>query len=1162
MTLLYIHIQAKMSLNNNTEATFFIESIENAQWDANPIVLLDSSGSTSSVFESTSKSIFSTYKDVLKKILRPEQTSIYLAQWSSSFKSNGLIELNSLGQIKQHESGSTNLDCALNFDKTFCENKSLVEIYILTDGECGGGDVFVTKLKELFKVVNGKLHIYIVTLTDTECDYKTTNYDYGTQIYNIILQNSLSKNIKKFISFNNLYWETPYINLSNPEYHDGFIPYLDKYFSIMNLGKFMEWIDGEIKLHYENFDELLKISHNLVPTILHLSKNKSLKIQSDMIRMFAELFEDTPIQDDVLTMLQKCVQDYNQGVVSSYQNYRDRRNKLFENAQITLLENVSEATSSMTQKHYVSFIVNDTIITFSPNQVQEQFQIYNIKYMNACASVENSNIPVLPTNTKTSVNADTNTMKKHHFGNQCIRQWIRTIYSARYGTYSSDDFLLYMFLTDFVRVRLSPSIPSDIIQYYRNLAFVILDRNRFQSGGKQEITFLLEGNHPQPNMGLIDEIYKIFAKCIENAQIFKDLKFTPMVLWWAIVLSLNNKKLEKVQWNYCEKEVWDFVSSYNDMTTFEPNKFLEFVSNLIQNVIGANPHIKYYDYSQYDLSKPDFYDFVTLDENKDDVGYQINKHILYGKKYCTSKYVICESTWKELEGCSVNCPLCQKSLTQDDFTWINMLEQAQLETAKPTITITDKLCETKCVGVKMLNEYDKTDLDILYKFDDLNWDDGLRYVIDDIDYCQNIMNKYNFTTMRTSKEFSDIIKNQYKFLSHVNWNNLLLAGGFCRSILLAQPVSDLDFFIYGFDTNEEFCVKMLELRNNIISGLKKQILSDNVTKLYLLELYKKNNSVYEILVIKPNSELKKKLNSCEITNENVENFIQGLDVMVKIQIVLSSNKSINSIFENFDIDASCVGWNGQDLLFNIASYNAYKYMINIWNAKKYDKVYYNTRVIKYFNYGFKIGFGSNAKINNKNCSDDVPDSDKSDESESDNSDAKSDISKLMKGLGLGFKKVNSDKNYMNVSKVFKIGSKSNSNSGLYEDIADMGMGKKVLENTFKYIKYVNADKQNIFYTINAIELSGISEINSKLAYDDIKFVSDIFFELKKSEMERKLFDEKKQELKLENNNNDKIILKFDSDSDSDSNYDSELDSESDTELVSKTKNVKKCQKNT
>ena len=49
----------------------------------------------------------------------------------------------------------------------------------------------------------------------------------------------------------------------------------------------------------------------------------------------------------------------------------------------------------------------------------------------------------------------------------------------------------------------------------------------------------------------------------------------------------------------------------------------------------------------------------------------------------------------------------------------------------------------------------------------------------------------------TSDEFNTMIGYRYPFLQKLNYNNIVIAGGFCRSIILKQRAKDIDFSSMG-----------------------------------------------------------------------------------------------------------------------------------------------------------------------------------------------------------------------------------------------------------------------------------------------------------------------------------------------------------------------------
>lgn len=313
-----------------------------------------------------------------------------------------------------------------------------------------------------------------------------------------------------------------------------------------------------------------------------------------------------------------------------------------------------------------------------------------------------------------------------------------------------------------------------------------------------------------------------------------------MVMWWLIVIALDISTLSKVQWTWCENEVNEFINinlnyeEEKEKLKNDPKKLLEYIRLKIelmnlnqdkQNLENIN-FIEFIYYTPHTQIKYDFYDFVILDENLESNGYLVNKHFMFGNKYCSSKYVICKSTWDELKknNSCVNCPICQKHLNIDDFTWIETKNNnIQSDNKIIKYVFNDRLCNTHIDIFDLDSINDDTKL---YKFEELDFDSSLRYKINSsLPYYQNIMNKYNFTTMRTSEEFDNLIKNKFEFLDYIDWSNIVIAGGFCRSLLLNQPVSDLDFFIYGLNDDESRLEKFYSLRNNIIDGIKNKLLN-------------------------------------------------------------------------------------------------------------------------------------------------------------------------------------------------------------------------------------------------------------------------------------------------------------------------------------------------
>ena len=73
----------------------------------------------------------------------------------------------------------------------------------------------------------------------------------------------------------------------------------------------------------------------------------------------------------------------------------------------------------------------------------------------------------------------------------------------------------------------------------------------------------------------------------------------------------------------------------------------------------------------------------------------------------------------------------------------------------------------------------------------------------------------------------------------------------------------------------------------------------------------------------------------------------------RLQFILTKNKDIKHIFNNFDIYPSYVAFDGKCTYFTKKSEQAYKYMINVVNEHNFNTLY-DHRLSKYFTYGFTI----------------------------------------------------------------------------------------------------------------------------------------------------------------------------------------------------------------
>lgn len=228
--------------------------------------------------------------------------------------------------------------------------------------------------------------------------------------------------------------------------------------------------------------------------------------------------------------------------------------------------------------------------------------------------------------------------------------------------------------------------------------------------------------------------------------------------------------------------------------------------------------------------------------------------------------------------------------------------------------------------------------------------------INEIDFSiQSLLNvpiiKYNNSNdqlnINTIEQFNELLnKTDYNFIQNLDFNNLLIVGDFCQSILINQPIINVPIYLYGsFDISR---IKNLILQ---IINEQKKIYPNSVCL-----LIKHSNMLELITLLYCGNEY----DQCEIhfTLPFVNTFIHLFDIKFKFQIMLHHFDSINSIFEQIDIDSLCIGYNKTNLFFNDKSIFAYKYHAIQYNKLK-NSLYYDTQILKQLQNGFNICLPNN-----------------------------------------------------------------------------------------------------------------------------------------------------------------------------------------------------------
>lgn len=1003
-----------------------------------PIVMLDFSASVKSIYQNN-ETIFERLVTLLKDIaIRDSFKFAEVILWASTAKHLGRLKISAIQgkqllKSKPIPNGSTNLFQGFTqISEEWYEDEpeiesEIVPIYVFTDGEITDGQQELSaKIRDMNMNVNSniKYDIRMIVLENNDKDYLVDDCTSGNILVKIVRENDLKHFIKYIMFFNQKYntLENRFINLYNAQLPEDYVQYDDKCFHIKNYVLFLADLTNEIaglknqltqnaldRFGEENeiIDEdeheheqvrakadpvigkLEKIGYNLIRTINDLeqiaTKNKTKKFNKrHMIDFFCNLIGIDKITDFLKKELVYGVDDV------SFQEYKERRGKLFNTTQMNMYSNLKRSIVEGSPSFYTSFIETDDdgaeVYEIDATEIENSINIGIREYKHAGVydAEKKRLVPILPTSDQTT---DQN--------KQAIRQWIRAIYSKRYGIPASSDLIHYTFLLDNLYVQCS-NVPDSIKQAYNDLAYVMMTRCRYGQG-VQERTYLAD-NPPKP-VGSNEDFYEFLKKC-PNYPVFKktdttdDTEFNdPKYVWGMILEVLQNRQLRKLIFHQ-KPYVLNFHESPNlkvpemkqmvhpngehrdadnrpdDYEMRKSKRQYELATIVCRNEWNRVPELRKLNLNS-DI-KPNYYCFVTLCDTDEEGGYMFYKHQDQGnhssKAYlrssiCRPNYVISRDAYKfHKQGTApLRCPYCAMQMDMDKM--IVTEPKAEYDKREEVIKHNKELKRI----YRNVEIYDEFNQDLI-KLNDIDFANNYRHRVHFKEHvvlgsAMDSFGVIRFNTNDKQREFNEMIP---RFLTKIDFTNIVVAGGMLRSVLLGQKIQDIDIFFVGLD-KEDIKLRLLLLINDVVT-----ILQAEDPDYRFIMMYKPLNSVVEILCTKSTFDE----NTIDEDNDELEIsekflFIQN-EVIHKIQIILRDHQDIQDIFENFDMYGSCVAFDGENTYFNEASYVAFKYMVNMVDPIKSRHSSYNHRIMKYYKYGFAIGLDK--KVMDKNSLDQLTNS--------------------------------------------------------------------------------------------------------------------------------------------------------------------------------------------
>jgi hypothetical protein len=768
------------------------------------------------------------------------------------------------------------------------------DIYIFTDGEVNDSDYSAKNdMKEVFsELFHQGSKIYISTVEPNDNDYINSNCHAGSVLYDRIKEYQQTNFIKKVENFNYKHHSKSFVSLFNQDVPEGYLPFGEKLFLESDFQQFIEFLKEEIKKSNKN--HLLKLVHNLSRTIFYMTKNKETQLRRMIINNISTYFDGTEVYANVRNMLTNEIDNHINNKSTTFQEYRDQRNDLIEKLQSDIMEDTMASISATESNEYTSFPVNTNkgLVILRTSMTSVNGTMYIKKNKYTRSCVELNN-GVFPVFPMTLVDSSVH--------NQSLRQWVRVNYSSLHGKRITSGTILNLFLIDMLRVNIS-NVSKEIKDSYVKLAKIMLEDSVYGSDSR-----------------IIDELYN--GKELSSFYFFqqyldeKNIKMSPVTLWLTILDYVNDSKLMKSQ-----KRLYNIENFSTD---------------------DIKGHLQ------------------LVDEISHNMKYILPEHKIFGmtceNRHCSEKfYLNC--------GDRFACTLCGIALKKADIRENNV----------------------NCNNLKVLDEIyvsgDTENVNLKYKAD------SPLTKIDDLNFNYSSVNIQNVTMVdvlniestltKTRQDFQNKVNNKYPFLKNLDMQNVCLAGGFCRSILLGQKMKDFDFFFHGLETDDKYTSRLHKLVSDLVGNIKLQEKKEDTGKYKFLFLYKKLYNVFEMIyVYDPTNHF-----NGDFVIDNFRNYqfktlktfdkhnvmaqdkyyfedqdATGIRIVHRFQFVMCKYNTICDLLNQFDMGASQVAYDGQDVYFTYNGYISYKYMVNIVTRDKYTSTY-DSRVSKYLSYGFDLVF--------------------------------------------------------------------------------------------------------------------------------------------------------------------------------------------------------------
>ena len=752
-------------------------------------------------------------------------------------------------QANENKSGTHLMSGFKKLEESMYEKGKQTDLIIITDGEIMDSDRDIGV--ELRKITENNVSLSIVAVERGNKDYLQANCEVGNKLYSVIQNHNLTRFVNKFSIYNNL--RTEFVNFVNPIVPESYVPYGEMMFARSDFKDFVIYVDSELDdfVRKEGLMEsdIMRHAHRLSMTIYHYLKGNTQTSQKGLVELFVKMYQKfdkmeafrgqaETIYEKVRKLLINEVDNHVAGKSTTFTSARRHRSRKVEDTNLDLMSNVS--TAIMGDEIDDNAVFYTMPIRVNSDDGKMGIRIYEVRgpkfsdyavgktaFKKGCVRIGRYDLPLL--------------FPIGQGNKRAANQWIRTVYSRTLNVSPSNPFIYYYVMMDCLVIRQSGD--ERLIALFESYLSTFLNEEVFDSDRKFIDTIVY------------NEKVKLKYHIMKGAQLYSGLGMNPLTLFWLacniyIVPHFTTKTEEE------KKKRMRFVQALRSMCAKQV--FMDLITDISRETYKDTPSSELVDKVSWDTVLEELEDLI----GRDPMSTPIRKSVMtvnllqMPEHKFVDSFIVCPGRSMIVSSDVIQMREGDQTEMVCDICGSTQMLQAKLKTNPNEYRIEETNLSKSMVFGEWKNPIidsallvhlglltgENTDTELISPE---NFEPGAEFV-----EMHNILitDPISSSKMRvtTQNEFKSNAHAKYPFLKDLKFDNVALAGGFCRSILLKQEMKDFDFFFYGLNGDAVYEERFQEFVTDLVNSVRKtyHLRKQNVK---FFGMFKPTYNVFELI---------------------------------------------------------------------------------------------------------------------------------------------------------------------------------------------------------------------------------------------------------------------------------------------------------------------------